>query len=221
MSKHYQTEIECPKCGGKAPFTVWESINTTLDPEMKEKVLDKSAFLLTCPKCGDKNFVDYGFLYHDMDKQIMIAYSQTDENAEEMYKEFTDKENGAFGGIGELVQARYILRITRSLNRLREKIYIFGDEFDDRIIELYKLFLMTQLKDKVPDIDNTDIFYFSGEKKTFEFVAETGYIGSVDLNKDFYDHLNDAYGKKLPDIADDDPIIDKRYAFNVIKTIKE
>ena len=221
MSKHYQTEIECPKCKEKSLFTIWESINTTLDREMKQKVLDRSAFLFTCPKCGASNYVDYGFLYHDMDIQAMIAYSQTDENAEEMYNMFTDKENGAFGSIGELVEAHYILRIVRSTNRLREKIYIFDDELDDRIVELYKLFLMTQLKDKVSDINNTEILFFGGEKQKFDLLSETEYLGSVDFNKGFYDHLAEAYGSRIPDMRKDDPIIDARYALKVIQTVKE
>ena len=53
MSKHYETTITCPKCGKEAPFRIWESINTTLDPEMKEKVKDRSAFLFTCPNCSE------------------------------------------------------------------------------------------------------------------------------------------------------------------------
>ncbi len=34
--------LVCPDCGKSAPFTVWDSINTALNPELKQEVLDRS-----------------------------------------------------------------------------------------------------------------------------------------------------------------------------------
>ncbi len=54
MSKNITEILKCPKCNQEHPFTVWQSINTTLDPEMKAAVLDRSALLFECPSCGKK-----------------------------------------------------------------------------------------------------------------------------------------------------------------------
>ena len=96
MSMHETVEVTCPKCGKVSPFVIWSSINTQLDPEMKEKVRTGEAFLFTCPECGDQNSVDYGFLYHQMEDKIMIHYANSDENFEEMFKFYVDppKSNG-------------------------------------------------------------------------------------------------------------------------------
>lgn len=51
MSKHMKEQITCPECGKKSDFLIWESINTTLDPEMKQAVRDGSAFMFKCPHC--------------------------------------------------------------------------------------------------------------------------------------------------------------------------
>lgn len=64
MSMHDTITITCPECGKDAEFRIWKSINTKIDPEMKAAVRDRSAFLFTCPNCGAKHYVDYGFLYH-------------------------------------------------------------------------------------------------------------------------------------------------------------
>ena len=48
MSKHHMEKIICPSCHHDGDFEVWDSINTVLDPEMKEKVLNQSIFLYTC-----------------------------------------------------------------------------------------------------------------------------------------------------------------------------
>ena len=46
MSKHHMEKLTCPSCHHDGDFEVWDSINTVLDPEMKEKVLNQSIFLI-------------------------------------------------------------------------------------------------------------------------------------------------------------------------------
>ena len=86
MSIRREISITCPECQKEHPFIMWESINTAIDPKMRSAVKDRSAFLFTCPTCGTKNYIDYGFLYHQMEDQIMIHYANTDENEKEIYK---------------------------------------------------------------------------------------------------------------------------------------
>ena len=42
MSKHHIEKVTCPSCHHEGDFEVWDSINTVLDPAMKEKVLNQS-----------------------------------------------------------------------------------------------------------------------------------------------------------------------------------
>lgn len=67
MSSHTKVIVTCPKCNKEHSIRIWRSINTTLDPEMKAAVRDRSAFLFECPSCGEKAYMDYGFLYHQME----------------------------------------------------------------------------------------------------------------------------------------------------------
>ena len=218
MSKHYETPIECPKCGKSSDFRIWESINTTLDPEMKEKVKDRSAFLFTCPHCGEQNYVDYGFLYHQMEDTIMIAYSNSDENEEEMYHLFTEEMDTPLGLDNIFLKDEYLLRIVRSLNALREKIYIFDDGLDDRIVEMYKLFLYVKILDDAPDIEDLDIFYMGGEQPHFEAVTSSKFVGSSDFNRGFYDHIIEQYSDRIPELRHDDPIVDRGYAVKLLRS---
>ena len=43
MSRHHIEKVTCPSCHHEGDFELWDSINTALDPEMKEK--DKLPFL--------------------------------------------------------------------------------------------------------------------------------------------------------------------------------
>lgn len=218
MSKSYETMIECPKCSQSSAFRIWESINTSLDPEMKEKVKDRSAFLFTCPHCGEITGIDYGFLYHQMEDTIMIAYANSDENEEEMYCMFTKEYDNPLGIGNIFLQGGYLLRIVRSLSALREKIFIFDDSLDDRIIEIYKLFLYVELLDNTADSEDIDIFYLGGDEPHFEAVTSKKFIGTAEFSKDFYDSLIKEYADLMPELRHDEPIVDRSYAMKLLKS---
>ena len=66
MSRHHIEKVTCPSCHHEGDFELWDSINTALDPEMKEKVLNQSIFLYTCPSCGETFRLNYSTLYHQI-----------------------------------------------------------------------------------------------------------------------------------------------------------
>ncbi len=52
MSKTNVYTLNCPRCGTENHITVWESVNVTLDPDLKRMVLDGSIFEHQCPECS-------------------------------------------------------------------------------------------------------------------------------------------------------------------------
>ena len=87
MSKHHIEKVTCPSCHHEGEFEVWDSINTVLDPEMKEKVLNQSIFLYTCPNCGETFRLNYPTPYHQMEDFIMI-YLVPESEVEKTYEIF-------------------------------------------------------------------------------------------------------------------------------------
>ena len=87
MSRHHIEKVTCPSCHHEGDFELWASINTALDPEMKEKVLNKSIFLYTCPSCGETFRLNYPTLYHQMEDLIMI-YLVSESEVEKTYEMF-------------------------------------------------------------------------------------------------------------------------------------
>ena len=88
MSSQRSEKITCPGCGKEHDFEMWNSLNTMLDPDMKEKLLSKEMFQFICPNCGYTANVDYGFLYHQMEDRIMIYYIQDVNVNTHMYKKW-------------------------------------------------------------------------------------------------------------------------------------
>ena len=139
MSRHHIEKVTCPSCHHEGDFELWDSINTALDPEMKEKVLNQSIFLYTCPSCGKTFRLDYATLYHQMEDLIMI-YLVSESEVEKTYEMFYG-ENALF----DFRTKNYLDRIVTSPNQRVEKIQIFDTGKDDRIMELVILLVADSL----------------------------------------------------------------------------
>lgn len=86
MSNFREIKITCPICNEEHGYTIWDSINVQVNPEMKDQILNKKLFDWECPKCGNYFNIPYGFIYHDMEEGFLIAVAA---NYDEIVKEFT------------------------------------------------------------------------------------------------------------------------------------
>ena len=224
MSINRTESITCPKCGKESPFTIWQSVNTDLDPEIREAVKDLSIFRFTCPGCGYTANVDYDFLYHQMRDKIMIQYSASDESAENAKAMFSIEKmpepmKQLFGNI---FQDNYLFRIVRSQNELREKIEIFDAGLDDRIIEIYKTFLLVNVSGQFPNAKEIDLFFLQIDgKNLIQVLADGKPAGTAEINTEIYEGLEKDFKSRLPDIRNDDPMINRDYAFRCFALMDE
>lgn len=154
MSKVSSQKIECPKCGEKSNFGIWDSVNVSADPDLKEKVLNGDLFKFQCPKCHEETYVHYPCLYHDMEKLFMIYYLPNEQTEDEINKSMQPflKYSKMYDG--------YKFRIVRDQNRLIEKVAVFDDLKDDMIIEALKTVVAHNLSPE--DVDKVRGLYYQG-----------------------------------------------------------
>lgn len=119
----------CSKCGQTTEITVYKSINTADNPELKEKVKNGALFLWVCPHCGTVNLARYETLYHDPQKKLMLWLVPDGKISETQMQAITNHTK-AMGG--------YTLRLVRDMGELLEKVLIFDAGLDDVVIELCK-----------------------------------------------------------------------------------
>lgn len=212
MSLSRIVPITCPTCQKESDFLVWESINTMLDPDMKASVRDRSAFLFTCPHCGRKSHVDYGFLYHQMEDNIMIHYATSDENAETI-SEFMSANN-APDMLKEVLESGYLNRIVRSQNALLEKLAIFDAGLDDRIIEIFKIIVLLKFLDgQSEQYEEIELFYFNDNGEHFiQIIADGKPKGAAPLSMEIYEGFREEFSSRLPEMREDGPFIDRQWA---------
>jgi DNA-directed RNA polymerase subunit RPC12/RpoP len=215
MSVSKVKTITCPKCGGTGDFTVYNSVNTKEDPELAEKLKDMTLFEYKCPHCGALVFVDYGLLYHNVEKGVMIYYVRNDADAEKAVDLFRGKENAA----AEELKGRYIYRVVRSYRQLKEKIMIFDENMDDRVMELAKLLYLTKFQveypDLVPEIKESYVYGSEGEYQV-AFRTKDGEV-STDFNMQDYEDMDGRFEYLLKPIRrSGDIIVDQNWAMNLV-----
>ena len=200
MSKHHIEKVTCPSCHHEGDFEVWDSINTVLDPEMKEKVLNQSIFLYTCPNCGETFRLNYPTLYHQMEDLVMI-YLVPESEVEKTYEMFYGEN-----ALADYRTEKYLNRIVTSANQLIEKIKIFDAGKDDSV----KLLAADSILKNNPAIDFDELrFAVDDDGTNILVIINKGEItGAVDI-ENMYEFAS-SHCDDFKDLRDDEDIVINR-----------
>lgn len=216
MSRHFIDTFTCPECMQEGDIQIWSSINTMLDPEMKEKVRTGDAFMWECPHCGYKLPVIYATLYHQMEDKIMIHFVEDKVEAVETIKRLSGEGEDDFDIFGAFYEADYTIRVVDSIGKFREKLKIFDEKLDDRVMELTKAFLRYNLLLSDPGVKIKEFLFdtTADGTKLFSLLLDDGSRASIDYEEDLYDSVKNNF-KEIID-ADEDFIIDSEWADSIL-----
>ena len=79
-------EITCPRCNTTQEVQIWDSVNVTLNPELKAEIMNQRLNVFICGHCDYRGSVDVSLLYHDMQKRYCIQYvAKDDAKSQEFY----------------------------------------------------------------------------------------------------------------------------------------
>ncbi len=178
-------EISCPECGHINNFKRYMSINVTHEPELKQKVFDKSLFLMTCEACNCVAQYEYDTLYNDQDKNLMIQLYAGNQPIE---MEFYELLNSKAADIRRATGLDYSFRIVKTVDRLMETILIYDFGLDDRIVAMARYIMRTKREE--------NIFFNSidGESLVFEIHIEGMECVLVNIEFGLYPQLEKIYG---------------------------
>ena len=151
----------CSKCGQQHKVTVYRSINTADNPELKAKVKDGSLFLWECPHCGQVNLAKYETLYHDPALKMMFWLIPAGEISETQMKAIT-MHTKAMGG--------YTLRRVNDMGSLMEKVLIADAGLDDVVLEMCKYVTKLEMLQKSVNAEQKEEFMAS----VFHFYRSEG-----------------------------------------------
>jgi len=211
MSSAGDETIPCPECKHAQPFTVWSSVNIQLNPELKEKILDRTINKFVCEKCQHSASVAHPMLYHDMERKLMVWL---------VYEGAIPQ--GGPSAMGSLESYRF--RRVRSFEALMEKIMIEDEKLDDRVIEVMKLTALSMLEEKKDHTNDKVYFEGSGLNKKGDPVMSLAIIsddqaGQLSVPHGFYSEVARLIEAKGPETGEGWLSIDREYAVNVLKDV--
>lgn len=211
MSQEEQVTIKCPFCGAENDFTIWHSINTELNPEMKDAFKYGKAFQLHCHNCGKDTIVFYSCLYHQMRNKIMI-YLVGEDSVEDACNIFDSSQTDGNPMMSALRKEHYLYRVVTSINDLMEKIRIFDAGKDDRVIEIYKKLLKESIAECNADISFDKILYDDEKGDSFLLFDQGGCLGSAPMKEEVYKDIEGSMSSHC-DMRDEESfVIDSKWA---------
>ena len=205
-------KITCPICKKEHEAPLHHIVNIQTAPEMKDKLMKEDIFEFQCPDCGFWSQLQYDMLYADPEAKLFIFLSDRKASAESAMQAVQ-----TVTGSGD-VPADAIIRIVYSPEDLREKIRIFDHGLDDRIVEIYKGFSVSQF-DYSENYYITDIRYdLIDGKEFFRIRVSDGteqYV--LDFNSGYEQILNE-YIEKIPPMRSRVPAcVDLEYAAAIVR----
>lgn len=64
----------CPKCSHAQEFLLYDSLNVTLKPALREMLFQGLINVFRCDGCDFTSFIDHPLLYHDMERAFSVQY---------------------------------------------------------------------------------------------------------------------------------------------------
>lgn len=131
------------------------------------------------------------------------------------YKDFTSSD----GSVRDVAMIEDTEREYVENESFREKLAIFDLGLDDRIIEIFKIFLLARYQEDHPkNSGKIELLYFFDEGKHMIQVMDGDEpAGVAELPLDFYEELKSEFAPRLPDIRKDKPFIDRQWAIETLK----
>ncbi len=212
MSEVQMQEIVCPKCGRKEMFKVWDSINIMVDPDMREKVRNDEAFRFHCPDCGTSSMVNYNFLYHEPKEKRLIFCDADGSNCDEMRRVMKSRDN---------VFKDYTKRIVMSHNEFKEKLIIFDASLDDKIVEIIKSGIFSNLEAHYKDKGIDEIFFVINEEGEKGFILRSRGVmqAGMEFDQSLYDVLKEKAKDRIDLLSPTDVDINQKWAREIIERL--
>ena len=147
ISRNYA--VRCPECGCIIPFELYDSITSSLDPGLRQQILDGQFETVVCPDCRAVSYIQYDILYHDPARRFMVCVG-TD------YSDVFQQSD---------CPKDFKLRYVDDYKQLAEKIRIFEAGLNDKIMEITKEAMRHMAK------KNLELYYAGSRRKLMYFTV--------------------------------------------------
>lgn len=181
---------KCPKCGEELELIRVATVNSMLDEDLREKILDQTLFKAKCEHCGAKLTMTYDFMYHGVEDKLFLVnceYGTGEEIIEKLVK--TQDMKG-------LAEAGYRFRKVYGIKEMAEKILIFERGMDDKIVETVKIG-MVEMLDTNYSLQVLQMYLYEDKERglCFQWKLKDKRNMGTDFQENSYDLYKEHYKK--------------------------
>ena len=135
MSMQKPEKVICP-CGREFEAELWNAINISEDPDLKELVIAGEVNVVCCPECGTLFYAEHFLLYQDSDTEILafVYPSEFEKDASHWHKKMITDFNKAMAALEADARIRYQPLLLFGLNALVDLIRNDEDENDEAAV---------------------------------------------------------------------------------------
>lgn len=151
MSAQKTYPIRCPKCGHKQSVELYDSINVSQQPELKQALFENRLNRIQCEDCDAEFRIDKPLLYHDADRNILIHWMPAvgGVTREQILDEFDKSMEELRSALPEDMEQPRV-RLVFDRVELVELIFIIEAGMDERVVEYIKYTVHSQNMNRVP-----------------------------------------------------------------------
>ena len=186
MSEFEMEYVTCENCKSEYTVKVWDELDITENPALREKILRDEIITSKCKVCNHENTTVYPVICIDNKMKIIIWYLPVDE------KEFKNSCKALNGELlGEYdVTSDYQLRVTDNYNELKEKIIARNENLDDRVLEIAKEVYKSQIVcDGSEDIYGMYVNVGEKGQVVFDMLLSDERCMNIPLEQEVYDKI--------------------------------
>ena len=212
--EHETAMLTCPICKHEHTVPVVPVVDTEQDKETWKSVQDGSLFRFTCPDCGYPMEMSYSFLCQDSAIRQYIY----------MCREGLD-ESGALQEAIQLAQklargntSDAILRVVCTMDELNEKLCVFENGLDDRIVEVCKGFALSQFPASEECYAQAVVYAVIGGQEVLRVKCSDGTEQYVTAFREMYEQLYREYAGLFPPLRGERFLrVDLEYAASALR----
>lgn len=217
--------FDCPKCGKSIMFKIKPEIEIPYDEVYKTKIMKDKLFTVYCKKCNFGMPLGYDCTYNDMDRHYMIW---TYPGLTKEHMAIVEDYNKRLQTDRALRLARndYRMRLVRTDTQLKEKIIIFDENIDDRIVEIMKISCMPYIAEGLKIKSDITDFVFSKTQKEGQYCFVVSFKDRQPVVLNFNMEQYHDIKEKFADIINDNTVdginmINAAWATKVVKIYME
>lgn len=149
MSDRNTYTITCPQCKADLTVELYDAINVTEAPALRDELMANQLNAVECPHCGFSFRVDKRLLYNDPDRNVMIYWMP---GTEESYRENKEEFMQAMDALASALPDEFdppAVHLVFSRTELVERIYLIEAGLNERVIEYIKYMMYARNLEKL------------------------------------------------------------------------